>query len=111
MGRSWSTTVLAALVCVTGCGMPSGGSASGTADSIPGPSLTGPNVVHYPLEPYSFAGDAQKEIRQGFRSGNGCGQEGSATSGPDDPEVQEIVIAEDPDTCQFLVVTGTPADD
>ncbi len=78
--------------------------------TIPGPSLDGPNVVSYPLAPYRFKADARKEIRQGFRSGDGCGMESSGTLEPGQPDMQEIVIAEDPDTCRFLVVVGTPAD-
>lgn len=80
------------------------------ASSIPGPSLDGPNVVSYPLHPYRFETDARKVIRQGFRSGDGCGMETSGTLAPGQTEVQEITIAEDPDTCRFLVVVGTPAD-
>ena len=79
------------------------------ASSIPGPSLDGPNVVSYPLDPYRFEADARKVIRQGFRSGDGCGMETSGTMSPGQT-VQEITIAEDPDTCRFLIVVGTPAE-
>jgi hypothetical protein len=96
--------VLLLLVAGSACAAQSDGTSS-----IPGPSLDGPNVVTYPLGPYSFKEDARKEIRQGFKSGDGCGQASSGTLAPGQ-EVQEIVIAEDPDTCRFLVVVGTPAD-
>ncbi len=90
-----------------GCGT----SPSEGAAFIPGPSLDGPNVVTYPLGPYKFEADARKEIQQGFRYRGGCGRSSTATIPPDvEAEVQEIVIAEDPDRCRFLVVIGTPAD-
>ena len=80
-----------------------------SADAIPGPALEGPNVVRYPLAPYKFK-SARKEVRQGFRSGDGCGMASHGVIEPGDADVQEIVIAEDPDTCRLLVVTGEPDD-
>ncbi len=97
--------MLLLLVAASACG-----AQPDDASSIPGPSLDGPNVVSYPLAPYRFEADARKVIRQGFRSGDGCGMESSGTLAPGVSEVQEIVIAEDPDICRFLVVVGTPAD-
>lgn len=97
-------SVLAGLVTAA-CGA----SPERAGDAYPGPTLEGPNVVHYPLGPYAFT-SARKELRQGFRAGDGCGMESTSTLRPGDPPVQEIVIAEDPDTCRFLVLIGTPAE-
>lgn len=93
------------LVAVSACAAP-----PDNAASIPGPALDGPNVVSYPLGPYRFESDARKVIRQGFTSGDGCGMESNGTLAPGQPDVQEIVIAEDPDTCRSLVVVDTPVD-
>lgn len=104
MRRVRAALSVVALVLASGCAP-----TDRAADAIPGPSLEGPNVVRYPVAPYKFK-SARNEVRQGFRSGDGCGMESTGVIEPGDPDVQEIVIAEDPDTCRFLVVTGEPDD-
>jgi hypothetical protein len=98
------TVAILAAVALSGCAP-----TDQSADAIPGPTLEGPNVVRYPLAPYVFK-TARTEIRQGFRSVDGCGMANQGGIEPGDADVQEIVIAEDPDTCRFLVVTGEPDD-
>ena len=95
---------LASMLAASGCA-----SSGPPADAVPGASLDGPNVVRYPLGPYTFK-NARKELHQGFREGDGCGMAGEAVTRPGEPPVQEIVIAEDPETCRFLVVTGEPGE-
>lgn len=83
----------------------------GQADAesaIPGPTLEGPNVIRYPLGPYTFK-NPRRYITQGERhSSGGCAYVASGTMPADAVEMQEIVIAEDPDTCRYLVVGGEP---
>jgi hypothetical protein len=96
------------LVPLHGCG--SGSAATpeqaGAESSIPGPTLEGPNVIRYPLGPYKFK-NPRRYITQGERHSSGsCAYVASGTMPAEAVEVQEIVIAEDPDTCRYLVVGG-----
>lgn len=77
--------------------------------AIPGPSLDGPNVAHFPVGPYQFT-NPRKYVTRGERRANGsCAYVAEGTMSPEDGHMQEIVVAEDPDTCRYLVVGGEPA--
>jgi hypothetical protein len=98
--------VLGGVAGLTGCG--GGATNVDAAADLPGPDLQGPNVIRYPLGPYEFQ-DPVTEIRQGLRDRDGgCSFVAEGTLGDDPVEEQEIVVAEDPDTCQFLIVKGQP---
>ncbi len=48
-------------------------------------------------------------MTQGQRHESGsCAYVGEGTIDPDGRDMQEIVVAEDPDTCRYLVVGGKP---
>jgi hypothetical protein len=98
------------LALVAGCGSGSerAPEQAGAESAIPGPTLEGPNVIRYPLGPYKFK-NPRRYITQGERHSSGsCAYVASGTMPADAVEMQEIVIAEDPDTCRYLVVGGEP---
>ena len=70
--------------------------------------LEGRNVIRYPLEPHEFDGPTKTQIVTGSRDAAGrCVEAGHATTRPGE-EVQEIVVAYDPDACRFEIVSGRP---
>lgn len=93
---------------LVGCGSARPGQADAEEAAIPGPTLEGPNVIRYPLGPYKFK-NPRRYITQGERHSSGsCAYVASGTMPADAVEMQEIVIATDPDTCRYLVVGGEP---
>jgi hypothetical protein len=76
-----------------------------TASSEP-LTLEGPNVIQYGTEDYTFASSTDY-IRQGTRAGeHGCEFVLEGVIQPEAPDITEIEVAYDPDTCRALVRSG-----